>query len=820
MSTHNHNNSNTVERNIYTDEILTEKIGDEREALELVKLKLTSSKIYNEQIVKLLKQLSLIKRNHHQQLKKVFTENENINEIVFNNLIKETGYDIGAFTEIFSEGDLLGKNINKNFYNAILEEIKTEINHTNKFEKVINEKFITSLDNFDFNNNQIKETWNLLEHLIDSNGDKSTWKTNGPLLYQMFETSDYERLQFLKQTLMDFEVLVGQYEVALTNKNQSTYNKIERFSIDDEIRNFANFASSMNFKSILKEENAKVVAQNDRQPISSTTTSNADLRHTSSSTVLKHDLLHSNFTNSSTKGKATNNSSSTNGKKEKHKLRSKFGTLFGKKNKNKDSPNNSKEDLTGREKSSSNQQNLSRRPSNIAQVSNTIVSDNNKKTEEHDFNNYKALPEAPEPKSKKSLETASNNYNSPPGYNSSMANTNSSIEEPRSGEYNLPIHTESPVIVSHAQSEERVITPTEQYASIHKSPEAPKPRKSNKRVQSQLFNDLNISGRESVYLDNNKSLEPQQTGNTEEHIIPNFVHPNIIESPVANSTNPDTTLVVNETEADFSNVVVNSSVAEVVNFIRIPTEQISEDGETVYKDKIDVVGEIALSLPSSLSNIDLSNQGLKLSLDNSPALDINNVIYNHELLNPSQSSENYYEIFEPNKLVGKSVGLFKYQVSNTNGVNDAYTPPVLMNSIWNHEDTKSSMVLSVKNNTTSSLIFQTCTISIQILDCQVTQVLSKPNGVFNKKKQKIIWRFNNEQSKLQLEPLEEKKFIVRFMTDKKGKEGKSNIEFSMLGYNGANKSNGLLALNVLEATGQKLNMNSVNSLISGKYYTI
>lgn len=813
----NHKSANSTERNVYTDEILTKKIGDEGEALELVKLKLTSSKIYTEQIVKLLKQMSLIKRNHHQQLKKVFAENDNINNIVFNNIIKETGYDIGAFTEIFSEGEFLGSSINKSIYQAILDELKTEMNHTAKFEKVLNEKFITSLDNYDSNNTQVRETWNLLEHLLTTNSDRSVWETNGPLLYQMFETCDFERLQFLKQTLMDLEVLVGQYEVALTNKNQSTYSKIDKFSVEDEINSFAAFSSSKSFKPLVKNPtNGKKQGQDYSQSQGSVSSaSNAEVRHTSSSTVLKHDLLHSNFTNSLTKGKLTNNASSNGGKKEKTKLRSKFGTLFGKKNKNKGSANSSKDDLVEKDSNRSYQQHLSRRPSNIAQVPNSITSDN--KSEDRDFNSNKALPRAPAARSEQSIESAPSRQNITQSYQSTNSFNDGPMASLENTDEGTSLYAESPARASNAQPEERIITPTPLADLVHKSPEAPKPRKSNKRVQSQLFNDLNVSARESVYLDN-KSLEPNYTGAASEYSAPNFVHPSIVE-PSSNIINPDTTLIADERGVDFSNLVVNTSVAEVVNFIRAPTESVGEDGEPIYKDKIDVVGEIAVSLPSSLLNTDLRNEGLRLELDNSPALNIDNVIYNHELLNPSSLSESAYDITDANKLVAKSVGLLKYQVSNANNSNDVYTPPVTLHSIWNHEDSKSSMVLSVKNNFSGSLTFQSCTISIQILDCQVTQVLSKPNGVFNKKKQKIIWRFNEDQSKLHFDPFEEKKFIVRFMTDKKGREGKSNIEFSMLGYNGASKASGLLALNVLRPNGEKLNIKSVNSLISGKYYT-
>jgi len=130
------------------------------------------------------------------------------------------------------------------------------------------------------------------------------------------------------------------------------------------------------------------------------------------------------------------------------------------------------------------------------------------------------------------------------------------------------------------------------------------------------------------------------------------------------------------------------------------------------------------------------------------------------------------------------------------------------------------MVLSVKNNTSKPLTFQTCTISIQILDCQVSQVLSKPNGVFNKKKQKIIWRFKDEDKKLFFEPEEEKKFIVRFMTDKKGREGKCNIEFSMFDYTGLVGGESFVNPELLTFDQEKINLDVSTSLISGKYFTV
>ena len=117
---------------------------------------------------------------------------------------------MSVLANLFSEGDLIGKDINKNMYGAILEELRTEMNHTAKFETVLNEKFITSLDNYDSNNLQTKETWNLLNHLLNSDISKASWDRNGHIVYDRCEQSDYERLSLLKQTLLDFEVLVGQ----------------------------------------------------------------------------------------------------------------------------------------------------------------------------------------------------------------------------------------------------------------------------------------------------------------------------------------------------------------------------------------------------------------------------------------------------------------------------------------------------------------------------------------------------------------------------------------------------------------------------------
>ncbi|SGZ38962.1 uncharacterized protein HGUI_01162 [Hanseniaspora guilliermondii] len=798
-------NSEEIQRagSVYTDRILTQKLNNPQESLELIKLKLTTSKIYNEQFVKLLKQVSIVKRTHHQQLKKIYNDNEAINDIVFDRIAKEADIDISTLAELFSNGDLVGKDINKQMYGAILEELRTEMNHTAKFETVLNEKFITSLDNYDSNNLQTKETWNLLKHLLSGEISNESWQNNGPLLFDMFEQSDFERLSFLKQTLLDFEVLVGQYEVALTNKNQATYNKIFKFSPEAEIDHFANYASNTSFKSLIKADSTTNSKSHHRnQSIQESTKS---IRHPSSSTVLKHDLIHSNFTNSNNNGKVES------GKKEKNKLRSKFGTLFGKKNKNKHASNQSSENLSERENTSSSAKqpkSLGRRPSNIAEISssNNYDSPSNSLNPTHD----KDLPKAPE--IKYSSDSQPQAY--PEHYNQSSL-AQAGIQR---------IEDDSPLLVSDSQNESQLpVTTSVQVPSnsessiVHaEAPSAPRPRKSNKRVQSQLFQDLNVSARESVYLNNNsQDLEPQLTGAGSEvgNSTPQFVHPEVL--PVEDAG--DTTLGAEDYQVDLKDIVVNSSIAEVINYARVASTDEDEHGDTKYTENIDLVGELALSLPSSINNVNLPADGLNLKLNKSGLIEDSNLIYNSDVLTPNEG-KNEYNVVDINKLVGKSVGLLKYQASNLSP--SLYKVPVTVASVWNHEDTKSSMVLSVKNNTNKILEFQTCTVSIQILDCQVSQVLSKPNGVFNKKKQKIIWRFKDENNKLVFEPEEERKFIVRFITDKKGREGKCNIEFSMFGYNGLANGSSFVAPKLLTSNKEEVNMDLSTSLISGKYFTI
>lgn len=797
-------NTEQIQRagSVYTDRILTQKSSNPQESLELIKLKLTTSKVYNEQFVKLLKQVSIVKRTHHQQLKKIYNDNEAINDIIFDRLSKEAGIDISTLAELFGNGDLVGKDLNTQMYGAIMEELRTEMNHTAKFETVLNEKFITSLDNYDSNNLQTKETWNLLKHLLNGKISPESWNNNGPLLYDMFEQSDFERLSFLKQTLLDFEVLVGQYEVALTNKNQTTYNKISKFSPEAEIEHFANYASATSFQSLIKtggESNSHHRSQSIQE-------STKSIRHPSSSTVLKHDLIHSNFTNS------TNNGQVESGKKEKKKLRSKFGTLFGKKNKNKHASNQSSENLSERESTSSSvkqPKSLGRKPSNIAEIPSSNNYDLPPASLSYTHN--KDLPKAPEIKYSSDSSVAQSN---PEQYHRSSLS--------QAG--NQRIEDDSPLLVSdnHPESELPVTTsvqvPSNSESSIShaEAPSAPRPRKSNKRVQSQLFQDLNVSTRESVYLTNNsQDLEPQLTGAGSEvgNSTPQFVHPEVLPAEDAG----DTTLGAGDNEVDLQDIVVNSSIAEVINYARVAIADEEENGDTKYTESIDLVGELALSLPNSINNVSLPANGLNLKLNKSSLIDDNNLIYNSDILSPNEG-KNEYNVVDINKLVGKSVGLLKYQTSNLTP--SSYKVPVTMTSVWNHEETKSSMVLSVKNNTNDILEFQTCTVSIQVLDCQVSQVLSKPNGVFNKKKQKIIWRFKDDNNKLVFEPEEEKKFIVRFMTDKKGREGKCNIEFSMFGYNGLANGSSFVAPQLLTLNKEEINMDLSTSLISGKYFTI
>lgn len=237
----------------------------------------------------------------------------------------------------------------------------------------------------------------------------------------------------------------------------------------------------------------------------------------------------------------------------------------------------------------------------------------------------------------------------------------------------------------------------------------------------------------------------------------------IIQQPITSQNTGNSLLKNNDLFKHFdSNYVevpgLNASVAEIIN--------VNFKNDNIVKSQ--ALGEIAFNYKAQEKE------------DVSPFLihipnNFDKVILNNTFV--SKVSNDDFKI-NPSAIMAKTLGGLKYLRSI-----GPENVPILIRQIWKFEDHQSSLMVSLQLNPSyaSELTIQNLVVSVSLASCETTSASSRPQGSFNKEKNRITWRFNNEVTLSQNNP--EEKLIARFMTNGKGSEHESGIQlkFSVSG---------------------------------------
>ena len=102
--------------------------------------------------------------------------------------------------------------------------------------------------------------------------------------------------------------------------------------------------------------------------------------------------------------------------------------------------------------------------------------------------------------------------------------------------------------------------------------------------------------------------------------------------------------------------------------------------------------------------------------------------------------------------------------------------PIIVQQIWKYEDHQSSLMINLRLNTgIEKLVLNNVVISVALNeDVETLSASSKPQGSFNKDKNRITWRYN--QPLVLGGGVREEKLIARFMTNGKGSEHESGVQ--------------------------------------------
>ncbi|CAB4254704.1 similar to Saccharomyces cerevisiae YCR030C SYP1 Protein of unknown function that is involved in endocytic site formation [Maudiozyma barnettii] len=763
------------------------------ESTEAIRIRLSQAKLINKDFYQLFKDVSDLKKNYVNQLSKIIAKNDNLEKVLSSQMISNgvlTPEEMEQFN-FNSLGDL------QPVWTALMDEFKRELRLSKDMQASVDARVIKHLKDSIENNSNWEETKRIHSHLTQvaasieqSNGDngrltqaQSEWETGSPQLVELFETLDKRRLQAIKDSLLTYQTSYSDYLTQATSQSERSMQKILEFEPTNEIHRFVTDANNYNFQlvntsnSTTQKQLQNDIPQNEEvkhnKEKRKSTFGNIGQRFTSSSsTILHHDLMNDEFSNS------TNNVSLKN-KKSSNTLRSKVGSIFGLKNRKSShfgkhnspvpetpalptqqqqqkqqatnkpvavSPDRPRSDF--RQRGSQNSYSRPRKESTVSEVSNQTSeaaqinsnrynNNNNNNVNEYVPANNNSAPisvaQAPLQPVQKSRQYSSNAEQKPlpaePQFQvqGQYINNDSMV----TNEASRPIHIQAPVL---PPSRKQTISRdndvfNDNQNTITTIPEQPVTQTNQPAQRTMSMLPTQITGEL-------KELNPQSTGTS-----------NVIRGQSLFQHDPT------DTSISFG---LNASVAEVLN--------------ATFKEGIiqqsQLIGEIALNyIPNTVMNTPLPI-GINLKISNSSKFD--SIILNQAFV---EQVENEVFKLNPQFIDSRILGAIKYSIKEP-------LAPVVIQPAWKFEENQASVVLTVKMASflperIQQIVLNDVSVFVPIDGANATSALSKPQGSFSKEKRRITWRFK--------EPLvltrngEGKRLIARFITDRMAKESEKGI---------------------------------------------
>ncbi|KAI5959397.1 SYP1 [Candida pseudojiufengensis] len=328
----------------------------------------------------------------------------------------------------------------------------------------------------------------------------------------------------------------------------------------------------------------------------------------------------------------------------------------------------------------------------------------------------------------------------------------------------------------------------------------PAPPPSRKVVHHDTTTSTNSTSRDSTIFHNLPSATSSSTNTRDSFIQP----PSVISrnSFINNQNfkplvNQDTgSLLKNDFKHfnlndDSSNLGLNTSIAEIINAN-------FKDGQLISSQ---LLGEVAFNYNGNLKNQSPIQINIPYKFDK--------LIVNKQFF--TELGNNQYSI-DPLSISKKTLGGLKYLIKNLQ-------VPILIQQIWKFEPHQSSLMISLRSNLPIDIILENLIVSVALdSNVEATSASSKPQGSFNKDKNRITWRYNN-LIKLKSNGANEEKLIARFMTNGIGKECESGVQlkFAISNANDVLNSCKIYLNDDESAGGNNEEIPSFRNLISGQY---
>lgn len=751
----------STERSKYSSSLLTAK--EPYEATETIRIRLSEAKLVNKSFYLLLKEVSDLKQNYNQQLRKIISQNENLSQSLRKQMVE---------TQVLTREEMSNYKFNSvgevnTLWSTLINALKADMNAGTQFQVLLQHDSVSALKSSTENDSRWTESRKLHSKLtqvaasIENSNQTSAssdmineahrqWSLESPYLFELFENLDHDRLEILKNCLLSYQTGFSDYLLTTTNQCETDMAALLSFEPEAEIDRFTREAVKYNFQlsspaaPVNQSSNSlldhQVAAKKEKRR---STFGNLGQRFTSNSTVLHHDLMNNEFSDS-------NNNQSLKSKKSSSGLKSKVGSIFGRnKLKNKKSQNFNKLNhdtiteansntsshtptrTSTRQSHSKPQSQVIRTPVTSAGSDSLYKVKNVQPTTETNDAAINHPMQSSLPPDATPADTNSNNMPNiyiAPRETSESFSTPQQILQPQQINKNLPIEPVSPESVNQLEARPLHI----------QAPIVPPSRKQvrSSQIINSVVNQQPPQDQPSIpeicpasillsqVTPGLKVLDPQSTGTS------NILNPQSLFQHANSNTN---------------SFGLNASVAEVIN--------------ATFKDGVltssQLIGEVALSYLRDVQTQSSLPIGLNLKIENGDKFE--KVILNQAFIERVSAEE--YKV-NPQFIVSKTLGAIKYSINEPQA-------PIVVHPAWKFESHQASVVLTVKIAPTvpesiQELTLQDFSVIVSIDGAEATNALSKPQGSFSKEKKRIAWRFKEP---LVLKRNSEERLIARFITD-------------------------------------------------------
>lgn len=661
------------------------------------------------------------------------------------------------------------------------------------------------------------------------------WSRKAPDFFATFEAYDYERLVLLKDIFSKYQSDVSDVNEIFEKHNEQGLEHALNLNIDDEIDRFSKNVTdttlpieNINVDQIASSKGSRTTTDGFTKSKRSDNLSTPVESPAAEEPHHRRGLFHNNkkdkrlsstgsslFSTGTTIGPSSKSINSTD-KKEKVKIRSKFGSIFkgrkGKKNEL-NHPNTIAESDSASVITGTTQQSRARTQSvssshrlsmpNIPQQHQVPVDTHRQSAASMTPPVVPAKDELASP-----IKDVKHNVYEPmvpTKRNDSLPSLNSPLTTPTADN--------SPIAVDTLPTTTSTIPQTREMNHIPENEVIPEPQMGSQQISSTLPPPLPSSRKhvssEPISVTRQQPhgsvpIPPQQRKNGIEQ--PNVGNGGSFLQPAPTGSNQQDstaqTLAHNTTgggglatgqivHPSLTTPGLNASIVELFNAS-------FKDGELVRSNAI---GEIAFSFINEDNQIP---QTIELQINSNNGSNLPNFMVNPMFLEqgPIDNHSSTFKINDASQLLMRTVGGLKYMLNNP-------IAPIVITPIWKHEDKQSTVIISIKpvnsesmenflNEQGGVIKLTNVLISASIQGALVSTAATKPSGTLNKDKGRVTWLAKDDIT-FSANHLEER-YVARFMTNQLASESESGVQvkFNISNDDGADQFGNLnVGLNIL-----------------------